>query len=87
MKKMLFVSMMAVCLATAVKAQDRMVVVTTSGGLYDFPITENGGLKYDAETGGFILVSEGETKHFGADDINVISIMNCLLRKDSFLAI
>ena len=72
MKKMLFISMMAVCLATAVKAQDRMVVVTTSGGLYDFPITENGGLKYDTETGGFILVSEGETKHFGADDIKQV---------------
>ena len=69
---MLFVSMMAVCLATAVKAQDRIVVVTNSGGLYDFPITEEGGLKYDTETGGFILVSEGETKHFGADDIKQV---------------
>lgn len=74
MKKILFIFVMVVVvsLTTIVRAQDRIVVVTTSGGLYDFPITEDGGLKYNAETGGFILVSEMETKHFGADDIKQV---------------
>ncbi len=72
MKKLFFAMAVSLCLTTVVKAQDRMVVVTTSGQMYDFAMTEDGGLRYDAASGGYTIVSEGTSRTFGADEIKQV---------------
>ncbi|MBR1447963.1 MAG: hypothetical protein IJ588_04350 [Prevotella sp.] len=75
MRRRLTISLLALVgllLTTAVRAQDRLVVVTTQGNLLSFPVAGCSGLQYDAATGGYTIATSSATRHFAADEIKQV---------------